>query len=304
MNRPHRNTIFLEDARVLQHRSYPGSQYVLRLEAPQCANRATPGSFIHLQCGPDLPMRRPLSILRANAAEGWIEVLYKILGQGLRVLAEASPDDRLSVLGPIGQGFRPDPLRRHAVLIGGGVGIPPLVFLAERLAAERDGPCQPVAFFGSEIPFPFKAGRSTAPLGGIDRQVNACMPELEALGVPSRLASLANLANLAGFDGCYRGYVTALARQWLAQLDGANISRVMIFGCGPDPMLRAAAALAAEFGVPTQVCLEEFMACGVGGCAGCTVAVATERGPAMKRVCVDGPVFDARSVYPEIFAAT
>ncbi len=71
-----------------------------------------------------------------------------------------------------------------------------------------------------------------------------------------------------------------------------------VFACGPTPMLKAVAKLAREFDLPCQVALEEYMACGIGGCAGCTVLLQTPDGPAMKRVCVDGPVFDARQVYP------
>jgi dihydroorotate dehydrogenase electron transfer subunit len=71
-----------------------------------------------------------------------------------------------------------------------------------------------------------------------------------------------------------------------------------IFACGPTPMLKAVAKLAKSYDLPCQVALEEFMACGIGGCAGCNVLVTTSEGPAMKRVCVDGPVFDARAVYP------
>ena len=72
-----------------------------------------------------------------------------------------------------------------------------------------------------------------------------------------------------------------------------------MFACGPAPMLAASARLAREFDLPCQLALEEFMACGIGGCAGCNVLLHTAEGPAMKRVCVDGPVFDAREVYPE-----
>ena len=75
------------------------------------------------------------------------------------------------------------------------------------------------------------------------------------------------------------------------------MGEVEVFACGPHPMLAAVAALAREFALPCQVSLEEFMACGVGGCAGCTVEVRTTAGPAMKRVCVDGPVFDAQQVF-------
>ncbi len=293
----HRNTIFLEEARVAALRALPGQQFVLRLEAPQCAARAAPGSFVHLQCAPDIPMRRPLSIMRAQARSGWIEVLFKVVGEGLRALSRVEPGQVLSSLGPIGTGFAPDPARPRAVLVGGGVGMPPLQFLAERLTEDVGGEWQPIAFFGSEIPFPFRPARSRSRLHGIDHRIDACEPALETLGVPSRLASL------AGFDGCYQGFVTALAGEWLAALHENDLREVMIYACGPHEMLRAAAGLARDFGLPAQVCLEEYMACGVGGCAGCTVRVRTDNGVAMKRVCVDGPVFDARVVYPELFDA-
>jgi len=297
MNQAHRNTIFLEDARVAAAEAFPGQQHVLRLQAPQCAGRATPGSFVHIQCAADIPMRRPLSIMRADASAGCIEVLFKVVGEGLRALAAVRPGDTLSVLGPIGNGFRPDAARPHAVLIGGGVGMPPLQFLAEKLATDTAGEWRPVAFFGSEIAFPFRSVAAAAPLHGIDHRVTACEPRLEALGVPSRLASLTR------FDGCYRGYVTALAAEWLASQHDDVLQKAAIYACGPHPMLHAAAKVAGDFGIPAQLCLEEYMACGVGGCAGCAVRVETATGPAMKRVCVDGPVFDARAVYPELFAA-
>ena len=93
----------------MRQESWPGEQFVLRIAAPKCAARALPGSFVHLTCDPDLPMRRPLSIQRVNAKEGWIEILYKIVGPGLRALSRRKPGDAISVLGPIGQPFRPDP---------------------------------------------------------------------------------------------------------------------------------------------------------------------------------------------------
>ena len=130
-------------------------------------------------------------------------------------------------------------------------------------------------------------------VSGIPDGVIACLPELDGIGVPSRLASG------AGFPGCYEGFVTELAREWLKRLDGEALGQVEVFACGPTPMLKAAAALARSFDLPCQVSLEEYMACAVGGCAGCTVLVHTDEGPAMKRVCVDGPVFDARQVFPD-----
>ncbi len=288
--RAHRGTIFLEDAGVLEHRAFAGGQFVLRLAAPRCAAAATPGSFVHLTCGPDLPMRRPLSIMRASAADGWVEVLYKVVGHGLAELALRKPGATLSCLGPIGRGFTASPARPRRLLVGGGVGIPPVTFFAERLAAARGG-LAPLVLMGSELPFPFETVSSRLAAPGLPAAATVAMPLLEELGVPSRLASL------AGFPGCHRGYVTELADAWLASLPPAGRKEVEVFACGPHGMLVAVAALARRHGVPCQVSLEENMACGVGGCAGCTVLVQTPEGPAMKRVCVDGPVFDAATVF-------
>ncbi|MFP5505310.1 MAG: dihydroorotate dehydrogenase electron transfer subunit [Gammaproteobacteria bacterium] len=290
VSRPHRGTIFVEDAAILAHQAYPGEQYVLRVQAPECAARAQPGSFAHLTCGPELPMRRPLSIMRVDAQAGWVEFLYKAVGQGTRRLATRQVGETLSVMGPIGKPFQPHRARPRALLMGGGVGIPPMVFLAERLKADRHW--QPLVLMGSEVPFPFAARPSQILVPGLPEGTIAAMPLLEDWGVPSRLASL------QGYPGCYEGYITDLARAWLNGLDDAQRNEVEIFACGPHPMLAATAKLAREFDLPCQVSLEEFMACAVGGCAGCTVRVETEQGPAMKRVCVDGPVFDARQVFP------
>ena len=126
---------------------------------------------------------------------------------------------------------------------------------------------------------------------GIPDGAIAGMPLLEDWGIPSRLTSL------QGYPGCYDGYVTDLARLWIRSL-ADDIDDIEIFSCGPTPMLRAVADLAREFQLPCQVSLEEYMACGVGGCAGCVVRVTTAQGIAMQRVCVDGPIFDAETVFP------
>jgi dihydroorotate dehydrogenase electron transfer subunit len=292
--KPHRGTIFLEDATLLTQEAWPDEQYVCRLSAPKCASHATPGSFVHVRCADDLPMRRPLSIQRVDREAGWIEILYKVVGKGLARLAQARPGDSLSCLGPIGQGFSVNATRPRRVLIGGGVGIPPMVFLAEHL---RDLPGQrPVVFMGSEIPFPFRERPSTLLLPGLPPDTIATMPLLDDWGIPCRLATK------QGYPGCFDGFVTELAATWLAALPETALKETEIFACGPTPMLRAVAAVAARFGVPAQVSLEEFMACAVGGCAGCAVRVETPTGPAMKRVCVDGPVFEARSVFPEQYS--
>ncbi len=289
-DKSHRGTIFVEDAKVLEIRHYPGEQFIMRVAAPKCAAKAMPGSFVHIRCDDTLPMRRPLSIMRANPTEGWIEMLYKIVGGGLRSLSHKKPGDMTNLVGPIGQPFIPSHQRPYTLLLGGGVGIPPMIFLAEHLKDDsRDW--QPMAFMGSEIPFPFAAQNSVLPCSWAPTDVTAANPLLEEWKIPSRLATL------SGFAGCFNGYVTDLARLWLQNQPTKVIRQVEIFACGPTPMLRAAAALAKEFDVACQVSLEEFMACAVGGCAGCAVEVMTEQGPAMKRVCVDGPVFEATSVF-------
>jgi dihydroorotate dehydrogenase electron transfer subunit len=285
-----RGTIFLEDARVLDQVAFDGAQYVIRVEAPKCAAHAQPGSFAHISCGEAVPMRRPLSIMRADANRGWIEMLYKIVGHGLHNLAERRPGDTVSVLGPIGRGFTPHPERPRTLLIGGGVGIPPMVFLAERLRERTDARWQPLVLMGSEIPFPFRTRPSQILVAGIPAGTIACMPMLDEWGIASRLTSKSD------FPGCFDGFVTELADAWLASLGPEQLREVEIFSCGPTPMLAATARVARKYSVPCQVSLEEFMACAVGGCAGCTVLVDTPEGPAMKRVCVDGPVFDAYAV--------
>ncbi|MCP1728398.1 dihydroorotate dehydrogenase electron transfer subunit [Natronospira proteinivora] len=286
----HRGSIFVEDAEILAHSRHPAEQYVLRFQAPETARRAEPGSFVHIRCSDALAMRRPLSIMRVDAEAGWVECLYKVVGKGTQLLAGQKVGDTLSVMGPIGQPFKPRPDRRRPLLIGGGVGIPPMVFLADRM--RRDEALKPFAILGSEVPFPFKPHPSTLLMPGIPEGVIATMPLLEDWNIPCRLASG------AGFAGCHEGFVTELADHWLNSLAPEEHAQVEIHACGPTPMLAATARLAQKHGLPCQVALEEYMACAVGGCAGCVVQVETEQGPAMKRVCVDGPVFEANSVFP------
>ncbi|MGB0721548.1 MAG: dihydroorotate dehydrogenase electron transfer subunit [Gammaproteobacteria bacterium] len=288
--RAHRGTIHVEDAAILSHEAHPGDQYILRVQAPECAARARAGSFAHIDCGPDLALRRPLSIMRTSADEGWVDFLYKAVGLGTRALARREVGETLSVMGPIGVPFELHTDRPRPLLIGGGVGIPPMVFVADEIRRLHEG-FSPLVIMGSEVPFPFTAKPSQIVVPGMPEGVIASMPLMEEWDIASRLASL------QGYPGCFEGYVTDLARAWLDALSDEQRSEVEILSCGPHPMLEAVARLAREYDLPCQVSLEEFMACAVGGCAGCTVEVQTETGPAMKRVCVDGPVFDARAVF-------
>ena len=285
----HRNTIFVEDCEVLTHSAYDGDQYIMRVQAPKIAANAKPGSFAHLTVHPLRPMRRPISIMRVNKDQGWIDFLYKALGEGTRLLAERKTGETINIMGPIGKAFDINAERKRPLIIGGGVGMPPMVFIADY--CQQQGGFEPFVILGSEVPFPFKSQPSSIMVPGVPDGVIACMPLLDDWGIASRLASLHN------YPGCYEGYVTDLARHWLTSLTDVQRNEVEIFSCGPHPMLEAVAKLAKEFDLPCQVSLEEYMACAVGGCAGCVVKVETPNGQVMKRVCVDGPVFDAYQVF-------
>lgn len=282
-----RDTIFQEDAVILSHEEKAGDQFIMRLQAPECAAHARAGQFVHLTVHPLQPLRRPISIMRVSPAQGWIDLLYKVVGTGTAKLSERKPGETISILGPIGQPFAP--VRQKPLLIGGGVGMPPMIFLAEEL--KNDSSKQPFVILGSEVPFPFEPKPSQIMVQGLPEGVIAAMPLLDDWGIASRLASQ------QGFAGCHEGYVTDLAREWLSSLDSQARNEVEIFTCGPHPMLEAVVKLAREFDLPVQVSLEEYMACGVGGCAGCVVEVKTGSASAMKRVCVDGPVFDGYTVF-------
>ena len=282
----HRGTILLEDAEVLGVTQHAGAQTIMRLHAPEIAARCEPGVFVHLRCEPTLLMRRPMSVMRATA-RGTLEILFKATGIGTEALARRAVGDKISLLGPIGRAFKLAGFRAHPLLIGGGVGIPPMVYLAEHMRHITG--VQPLVLMGSEVPFPFTTRPSQIMVPGMPAPVIAAMPLFEDWGIASRLASQHD------YPGCFEGFVTDLAAQWIEH-SGAARDDIEIFACGPTLMLKAVQKLAARFGLPAQISLEEYMACAVGGCAGCTVRIETPTGPAMRRVCVDGPVFDAASV--------
>ena len=289
IKKPHRDTIVCEQAEILSHDAFEGDQYILRIQAPEIASRALAGSFVHIQCDPSLPMRRPISIMRVDAKSGWVELLYKVFGHGTALLAKRQVGEFLDLFGPIGVPFELHEDKPRPLLIGGGVGIPPMIFVADSLRDQKQ--YTPFVIMGSEVPFPFQTKPSTIMVPGQPDGVIACMPLLEDWGIASRLTST------QGYPGCFDGYVTDLAKHYLDALDKEQLQQVEIFSCGPTVMLEAVAKLAKQYDLPCQVSLEEHMACAVGGCAGCVVKVETKDGPAMKRVCVDGPVFDAYTVF-------
>ncbi len=280
-----RDTIQVTDCQVLAHYRFEGEQYILTLASDEIAERTKPGQFVHISVSTSLSMRRPISIMSVDVENGSFDLLYKVVGEGTRQLAERKIGDVLSIIGPIGNGFKMTD-KKLPLLIGGGVGMPPMIAIAQHI---QNSNYDPFVILGSEVPFPFIPELSK--MGKPCPRASHTMPLLEEWGVACRLASLQN------YEGVFKGFVTDLARVYLDTLSTEELAQVEIYSCGPHPMLEAVAKLAEEYDLPCQVSLEEYMACAVGGCAGCVVQVQTEQGLAMKRVCVDGPVFDARTVF-------
>jgi len=283
-----RNTLYVEDARIIANVQHVGDQFVMRLNAPKTAAHAVPGQFVHVQVSGDRLMRRPISIMLTDADKGTVDMLIKAIGDGTSELRERKAGESLSIIGPIGRPFDLSNTTKRYVCIGGGVGIPPMFFAADRLAGQADV----IVFAGSEVEFPFALRPSEFLLPGINGNAILGITSLEERGIPSRLASN------AGMYGCYEGHVPDLSRDYLLALNEQERQRCILLSCGPHPMLHAVARLSRELSIPAQLSLEEYMACGLGGCAGCVVRTLEDGREYHRRVCVDGPVFPA-DVLPE-----
>jgi len=289
MTESYRNTIFEEQAKVLANIHHKGDQCIMRLHAPKTARDAKPGQFVHIRVSQAKALRRPISIMLSNPEKGTIDLLYKMIGEGTQQLGERKAGEELAMLGPIGKPFDLSDTSKRYICIGGGVGIPPMVFAADDLVA-RGG--KPVVFAGSEVEFPFALKPSTFMLPGITGNTTLTISSLEERGIPCRLASN------AGLYGCYEGHVPDLAREYLLALTDEERSKCVLLSCGPHPMLHAVAKLGRELNIPAQLSLEEHMACAIGGCAGCVVKTLEDGEEKYRRVCVDGPVFNA-NILPE-----
>lgn len=283
-----RNTIFEENAEILANVHHPGDQFVIRVRAPKTAAAAKPGQFVHLRVSDERPMRRPISIMLADPGKGTVDLLIKVIGEGTRLLRERKTGESIQMLGPIGRPFDLSDTSKRYILIGGGVGIPPMIFCAISLL----GMAPAVVFAGSEIEFPFALKPSTAILPGVGGNTILGIASLEERGIASRLASN------AGLYGCYEGHVPDLARDYLLALSDEGRERCVLLSCGPHPMLHAVAKVGRELNIPAYLSLEEHMACGIGGCAGCVVKTIEDGEEKYRRVCVDGPVFDS-NLLPE-----
>jgi len=304
-------------AKTLENRKLCDEHFLIRLGLGRDFPPARPGQFVQLQCrglgeqasnipnewplgglprltqpelvGKEPMLRRPLSIadFSATAAGAELTVIYRTIGTGTSWLGGLDAGTELSVLGPLGNGFTIQPGKKQAVLIGGGVGIPPMLYLAKALSAAGKSV---VAFSGvrSErlLPLSVRAGSKPSPAGA----PMMCIEQFARLGASSVVAS---------DDGSigFGGTVTEAFRNYLnAHLPA--VDDLVVYSCGPEPMMRSAAELCLSRGYECQLALERHMACGMGTCQSCIVKIrdANERGWSFKLCCTDGPVFDARNI--------
>jgi dihydroorotate dehydrogenase electron transfer subunit len=209
-----------------------------------------------------------------------IEILYKVLGKGTQCLARLEPSQGIEVLGPLGNAFAPPDHPGLAVLVAGGIGVPPIAALATQLSREP-GPIAARTGHSQWVP----ESRVEVFLGGKTSEDILCVKDFEEAGADVHITTE---------DGSLgsRGLVTDLLRPFLLT---PHASRLTLYTCGPPGMLAAVARLAEEFAVPCQMSVEANMACGFGACMGCAIEVkATAK--TYKLVCQEGPVFDSREI--------
>ena len=237
-----------------------GDYQVLSLRAPEIARRTIPGQFVMLSSGALL--RRPFSVFRVEADA--VAVAFDVIGAGTGWLAGRALGDEVSIVGPLGTGFSLDG-SGPVIAVGGGYGAAPLFLLAERLRAA-----------GIEVHAVLGAARAARVFGA---------------DIADRIFDSVTFTTDDGSLGI-GGLVTDALNDLAARTGASRIA-----ACGPMPMLEAVSTRAGELGVPCEVAVEEFMACGIGVCWTCVVPVATGNGePRFDRSCTDGPVFDGSAV--------
>ncbi|MDQ7790809.1 MAG: dihydroorotate dehydrogenase electron transfer subunit [Desulforudis sp.] len=257
---------FIVEAEIIHNHKVAEGCYSLAFRAPEIAESAQPGQFVHLRCSRtfDPLLRRPLGIQGIDRRDGLVKVLYQVVGKGTGLLSGFEPGSRVNVLGPLGCGFTLPAGARRVALIAGGLGIAPLCFLYETLAEQR---IEAVVFHGVR-----SAGQALA---------------------PDLLPPVADRVLMAADDGSlgYHGSVVKLFETYAGQEPFD-----FFFAAGPSPMLRALSIVAKEYHLPGEVSLEERMGCGIGACLCCNCRTRGEDGWRYSRVCADGPVFPVEEV--------
>jgi dihydroorotate dehydrogenase electron transfer subunit len=278
--------VFQAKAKIVYSKRIKGSYFKSILSSPRIALGALPGQFVNIKLNNcyEVLLRRPFSIHRVNGPN--IEVLYEVLGKGTQILAQKKPAEYLDIIGPLGKGFNLEPctLDHVPILVAGGMGVAPLIFLADKLAQGTRHKTQT---------------KRLVLIGAKTKKQILCEKEFKKLGCDVKIAT---------DDGSrgFKGKVSDLLRKVLvtghrAQGTGVKIKRLapcalyhepILYACGPRPMLKEIANISKKYNIPAQISLEEHMACGMGACLGC--AVNTENG--YQRVCKEGPVFAADEI--------
>lgn len=257
LDRPYSVCMPLYSARVLGNREIARDYFQLDFEWPQAYPTPAPGQFftIRVDPGPVPLLRRPFGFSTVSA-DGRASTIYWRRGQATRAIAALQDGDVLDVLAPLGRGFPLPSSDSLPVLVAGGVGVGPILYLANALSAHSPAPLLVVG------------ARSAVSLPEIDID-----PRVEV-----------HLATDDGSHG-YHGTAVALAQELIEQ----RSEHAELFLCGPHPMLAAGHRLAEEFSLTAWVAMEQMMGCAVGACMGCAIPVHGEAEYA--RVCTEGPVF-------------
>ena len=246
---------------IIEKRALAEDTFSMMLHCPAMAAAAQPGQFLHI-----LPagygLRRPISIAGIDPDKGTLRIVFAVRGKGTDALAGMNVGDFMDVLGPVGHGFTLLPEAQHVVLVGGGIGVPPMLPLA--------------AYYGA---------RASAVSGFRSFRQVILQDDLAASGAQTIVCTE------DGSAGDSKGFVTGPLEAMLSE--GVDA----VYACGPGPMLRAVADLCIRTGTYCEVSLEERMACGVGACLGCACRTKDENGNEQYlHVCKNGPVFKAEEV--------
>jgi dihydroorotate dehydrogenase electron transfer subunit len=238
--------------------------------------------------GRKILLRRPFSFAEVtpDRDKTFAELLYCVVGPATVRMMTLSAGDRISIIGPLGRGFKIQDGEKTVLLVGGGMGTPPLQHLAQNLTARNDG-INVISFAGAktadELPFENR-------LDEISQSLGFCVPEFAKYGIESLIATDDGSAG-------YHGLVTDYLVEWLEEYD-LPFDDIIICACGPESMLEAVAQIAAEKNIDCQVSMERRMACGIGLCQSCAVEcrLTGSNETVYKLCCQDGPVFDSKEV--------
>jgi dihydroorotate dehydrogenase electron transfer subunit len=258
--------ITIEKTTIAKKVNLGAGNFLFELTPFSKAKSIKPGQFVHIGIPhSDIFFRRAFSVYDTNPEKKSFSIIFKVFGRGTTLMSGLCRGDKLDILGPLGNGFRP-PLRRETViLVAGGIGVPPVYFLARKLVEK--GFLRPKLLF-------FYGAASKADL--------ADMRRIKKLGI--RLFPATD-------DGSYgfHGFVTDAVRQVINNLNNPY----RMYACGPEEMLKAAENLAREYEIPGQFSLEAPMPCGIGVCLGC---IRPLKSGGYTRVCREGPVYNIGEV--------